>query len=160
MWSSKYLSSLGEAFFTYSILMIQQASNERWFFCFPLGWQGTMEQAFVCTYVGCMHAKSLQSCLILCDLWMVACQVPLSMGFSRQEYWSGLPCPPPGESSQPRTRTCISCLLYWQAGSLPLVPPGKSPFDLKTFISLMKELFKKQNKQLEFRGVKLNKGMK
>ena len=28
--------------------------------------------------------------------WTVACQAPLSMGFSRQEYWSGLPCPPPG----------------------------------------------------------------
>ena len=30
-------------------------------------------------------------------LWGVACQPPLSMGFSRQEYWSGLPCPPPGD---------------------------------------------------------------
>ena len=29
-------------------------------------------------------------------LWAVACQEPLSMGFSRQEYWSGFPCPPPG----------------------------------------------------------------
>ena len=29
--------------------------------------------------------------------WIVACQAPLSMGFSRQEYWSGLPCPPPGD---------------------------------------------------------------
>ena len=29
--------------------------------------------------------------------WTVACQAPLSMGFSRQEYWSGLPCPPPGD---------------------------------------------------------------
>ena len=29
-------------------------------------------------------------------LWTVACQAPLSMGFSRQEYWSGLPFPPPG----------------------------------------------------------------
>ena len=29
-------------------------------------------------------------------LWTIACQAPLSMGFSRQEYWSGLPCPPPG----------------------------------------------------------------
>ena len=28
--------------------------------------------------------------------WTVACQAPLSMGFSRQKYWSGLPCPPPG----------------------------------------------------------------
>ena len=29
--------------------------------------------------------------------WTVACQAPLSMEFSRQEYWSGLPCPPPGD---------------------------------------------------------------
>ena len=29
--------------------------------------------------------------------WTVACQAPLSMGFPRQEYWSGLPCPPPGD---------------------------------------------------------------
>ena len=33
----------------------------------------------------------------------------LSMEFSRQEYWSGLPFPIPGESSQPRDQTCISC---------------------------------------------------
>ena len=41
-----------------------------------------------------MHAKSLQSCLI-CNPMTVACQAPLSMGFSWQEYCSGLPCPPP-----------------------------------------------------------------
>ena len=41
-----------------------------------------------------MHAKSLQWCLI-CNPMTVACQAPLSMGFSLQEYWSGLPCPPP-----------------------------------------------------------------
>ena len=34
----------------------------------------------------------------LCEmLWTIACQAPLSVGFFRQEYWSGLPCPPPGE---------------------------------------------------------------
>ena len=38
-----------------------------------------------------------QSCLSLWDLWTVAHQAPLSMGFSRPEYWSGLPCPPPGD---------------------------------------------------------------
>ena len=38
------------------------------------------------------------SCVQLCvTLWTVACQASLSMGFSRQEYWSGLPCPPPGD---------------------------------------------------------------
>ena len=34
-------------------------------------------------------------------LWTVAHQAPLSMGFSRQEYWSGLPCPPPGDLPDP-----------------------------------------------------------
>ena len=34
-------------------------------------------------------------------LWTVACQAPLSMGFSRQRYWSGLPCPPPGYLPNP-----------------------------------------------------------
>ena len=47
-------------------------------------------------------AKSLQSCATLCDPSdCVACQVPLSMGFSSQEYWSGLPCPPPGDLPHP-----------------------------------------------------------
>ena len=39
-------------------------------------------------------AKSLQSCLFA-TLWTIAPRAPLSIGFSRQEYWSGLPCPPP-----------------------------------------------------------------
>ena len=43
-----------------------------------------------------MCAKLLQLYLTLWDLWTIACQAPLSKGFSRQEYWDGLPCPPPG----------------------------------------------------------------
>ena len=42
-----------------------------------------------------------QSCLTLCDLWTVACQASLSMGFFRQEYWSGLPFPSPGDLPNP-----------------------------------------------------------
>ena len=49
----------------------------------------------------CMCAKSFQSCLTLCNLWVVAHQAPLSMGVSRQEYWSGLSCPPPGDLPNP-----------------------------------------------------------
>ena len=65
----------------------------------------------------CMCAKLLQSCPTLCD--PTDCS-PLSMGFSGQEYWSGLPCPSTRASPQPRVRTCcISCLLHWQARSLP-----------------------------------------
>ena len=38
---------------------------------------------------------------LFATLWTVARQAPLSMGFSRQEYWSGLPCPPPGDLPYP-----------------------------------------------------------
>ena len=52
----------------------------------------------------CMHACVL-SCVSHVQLfatpWTVAHQALLSMGFSRQEYWSGLPCPPPGDLSEP-----------------------------------------------------------
>ena len=46
-------------------------------------------------------ANLLQSCATLSTLWTVALQAPLSMGFSRQEYWSGLPFPSPGNLPDP-----------------------------------------------------------
>ena len=49
----------------------------------------------------CVHAKSLQSVQLFVTPWTVAHQAPLSMGFSREEYWSGLPCPPPGDLTDP-----------------------------------------------------------
>ena len=55
-------------------------------------------------------------------LWTGACWAPLSMGFSRQEYWSGLPFPPPGDLPNPRIKPTSLCLLHWQVDSLPLVP--------------------------------------
>ena len=50
-----------------------------------------------------MRTKSLQLCLTFCDPMdgTIICQTPLSMGFPRQEYWSGLPCPPPGDLCNP-----------------------------------------------------------
>ena len=58
--------------------------------------------------------------------WTVAHKVPLSMGFSRQEYWSGLPFPSPGDLPDPGIEATSLSLLHWQADSLPLAPPGKS----------------------------------
>ena len=61
--------------------------------------------AVVCVCV-CMltcvhrHARG-QSCPTFVMPWIVACQASLSMGFSRQEYWSGLPFPPPGNLPDP-----------------------------------------------------------
>ena len=45
--------------------------------------------------------KSLSLVQLFETPWTVACQAPLSMGFSRQEYWSGLPIPSPGDLSDP-----------------------------------------------------------
>ena len=39
---------------------------------------------------------------LFATLWTVTPQAPLSMGFSRKEYWNGLPCPPPGDLPNPR----------------------------------------------------------
>ena len=50
-----------------------------------------------------MHAKSLQQCQTLCDPMECSRQTHLSMGFSRQEYWTGVPYPPPGHLPNPGT---------------------------------------------------------
>ena len=62
--------------------------------------------------------------LFVCP-WTVAHQAPLSIGFSRQEHWSGLPCPPPGDLPDPGIQPASVCLLHWQVRPLPVVPPGK-----------------------------------
>ena len=50
----------------------------------------------------CVLMPSRFSCVQLCAaLWTIACQAPLSMGLSRQEYWSGLPYPPPKDLPDP-----------------------------------------------------------
>ena len=56
--------------------------------------------------------------------WTVAHQAPLSMEFSRQEYWSGLPFPPPEDLPDPETEPVPLMSPSLQASSLPLVPPG------------------------------------
>ena len=69
------------------------------------------------TYITCLHAKSLQSCLTLCNSMTVACQAPLSMGFSRQEHWSGCPALLQGNFSTQGSNSHLLCLLYGQAAS-------------------------------------------
>ena len=63
-----------------------------------------------------------KSCLTLATPWTAAHQAPQSMGFLRQEYWSGLPCPPPEDLSNPGREPRSPAL---QADSLPSEPPGK-----------------------------------
>ena len=56
------------------------------------------------------------------------------MGFSRQEYWSGWPCPSPGDLPDQGLNPHLLRLLHWQADSLPLMPPGQ-PSERKFQIS-------------------------
>ena len=58
-------------------------------------------------------------------LWTVACQVPLSIAFSRREYWSGEPFPSPEDLPNPEIKPGSPAL---QADSLPSKPPGKPSY--------------------------------
>ena len=70
----------------------------------------------------CMRVCDSQLCLALCDCMDCSCQAPLCMGFSRQEYWSELPCLPPENLLNPGIKTRFPVL---QADSLLSEPPGK-----------------------------------
>ena len=68
--------------------------------------------------------QSLSRVQLFVTPWTVACQSPLSIRFSRQGYWSGLPFPFPGDLPDPGIEPGSPAL---QAGSLPPEPPGKPP---------------------------------
>ena len=72
---------------------------------------------------------------LLATPWTVAHQAPLSMGFSRQEYWSGLPFPSPGDLPDPGIEPGSSAS---QADALPSEPPGK-PFSSQVNVSSLRK---------------------
>ena len=95
--------------------------------------------------------------------WTVACQTPLSLGFLRQEYWSGLLRSPPGDLPNQRLNFCLSGLLHWQAYSLPEALPGKPLYlhrplhNLLTYLVFvflfLNVIREKKNRLKEQRGV-------
>ena len=70
----------------------------------------------------CMQVKSLSRVRLFATPWTVAHQAPQSMGFSRQEYWSGLPFPSPGDLPDPGIEPRSPAL---QVDALTSEPPGK-----------------------------------
>ena len=74
------------------------------------------------TLFGRKKVKSLSQVQLFVTLWTVAYQAPQSMGFSRQEYWTGLPFPSPGDLPDPGIEPGSPTL---QADTLPSAPPGK-----------------------------------
>ena len=71
--------------------------------------------------------------------WTVAHQTPLSMGLSRQKYWSGLPCPPPGDLPDPGIEPRSPASPVLQVDSLPTEPPGKPP--ILWYVSLIQSFY-------------------
>ena len=64
-------------------------------YCLRLIFRYKKVHACVCVLSRFSHVQ------VFATLWTIAHQAPLSMGFSRQEYWGGLPCPPPGDLPNP-----------------------------------------------------------
>ena len=75
-----------------------------------------------------MHARVLSRVSyvrLFAPEWTEAHQAPLSLRFPRQEYWSGLPCPPPGDLSDPGIEPTTPESPAWAGGFFTTEPPGK-----------------------------------
>ena len=89
---------------------------------------------YIYTYI---CAKLLQLCPTLCHLMdYMACQPLLSMRFSRQESWSGLPCPPLGDLPNPGMEPASLMSPVWQADSLSLSPQRSPIMCVCTYMSV------------------------
>ena len=75
-----------------------------------------------CIYTYGREVKSLSRVQLFATTWSVAYQAPPSMGFSRQEYWGGLPFPSPGDLPNPGIEPGSPA---FQADTLTSEPPGK-----------------------------------
>ena len=73
----------------------------------------------------CVHAKLLSRVQLFAPPWTVACQAPLCMGFPRQEYWSGLPFPTPGDFLDPGIEPESPASPELAGGFFTAEPPGK-----------------------------------
>ena len=82
--------------------------------------------------------KPLSCVQLFATPWTVACQAPLSMEFSRQEYWSGWPFPSPGDLPNPGMKSRSPAL---QADSLLSEPPGKPKNTDVGSLSLLQGIF-------------------
>ena len=97
---------------------------------------------YIYIYIIFMCIFSHFSCVrLFATLWTVICQAPLSMRFSRQEYWSGLPCPSPGDLPDPEIEPASLMSPALAAGSLPLAPPGRPQSSKETNFYIERDNF-------------------
>ena len=83
------------------LLVLEKALSLLSNYCLMLNTKGAcwggLDLGFIILHFLTGHVCVLSWFRLFATLWTVALQAPLSMGFPRQEYWSGLPCPPPGD---------------------------------------------------------------
>ena len=122
----------------YTLLYLKWITNKNLLYstwnsaqCYMAAWMGGefgRERMCMCVCVCgcvCVCVPSHLSCVqLFVTLWTVACQASLSMGFSRQENWSGLPCPPLGYPPNPGIEPASYASPAFQADSLPLSHRG------------------------------------
>ena len=77
-----------------------------------------------------VKVKLLSRVQLFATPWTIAYQAPPSMGFSRQDYWSGWPFPSPGDLPNPEIEPGSPAL---EADALPFEPPGKSDMSVGSF---------------------------
>ena len=85
----------------------------------------THSGVYMLTLCVCVYVCVLSHVQLFAILWTAACQASLSMGYFRQEYWNGLPFPPPRDLPDPAIELTSPVSPPLQTDSLPLEPPGK-----------------------------------
>ena len=85
-------------------------------------------QIYIYMYV-CMLSR-LSQVQLFATLWTIAHQAPLSMGFSRKEYWNKLPCPPPGDLPDPGIKPASLTSPALVGSFFTTAPPEKLMEDL------------------------------
>ena len=93
-------------------------------FCKPSLYIWKLSVHILLKSVLCCALSSFSHVQLFVTPWTIA-GLLCPWGFSRQDYWSGLPFPTPGDFSTHGSNWCLLCLLCWQVGSLPLPTPGK-----------------------------------
>ena len=104
-------------------------------------------------------SKCVTACSVISDSlkapWTTACQVSMSMQFPRQEYWSGLPCPPPGDLPGPGIKPMSPASPALQANFLSTELPGKPRYLYHFLVSITYWATGDENDFLKSRNVSL-----
>ena len=109
-----------------------------------------------------IHARETNTSVLSCvwffvTPWTVACQAPLCLEFSRQEYCTELPFPSQGDLPTQGSNTSFLYPLHWQEDPLPLAPPGKPTFTQKINYTKMFSSFIYNSQKQQMMQVSINR---